>query len=131
VYPYAGQTGVEPLFNNAGEIPNPAPDLNGVGHPIGLSFATQKNGTPVVVINQLTLAPQGGSPVTIRILGNSKTSGGTGVTVLPDSTGEMGNGFIAVLPVAVLNSATTYTVVFSGTADGAAVAKTWSFTTSN
>ena len=129
VYPYSGQTGVTPAFNNAGEFPNPAPDLNGAGHPIDVSLATQNHPQPVVVISLLTVTPQGGSPIAIRILGRSTTTGGPGVVVTMDANNVLINGLVGALPVAALAPSTTYTAVFAGTVDGTAVSKTWSFTT--
>jgi len=119
VYPYSGQTGVTGSFNNQAESPAPAPDLSGVGHPIGVQVSA-----PISSINTFTLATADGTIVPTRILVSAQTSGS--LTVV-DSNLNSNNAFL--VPISALASGTTYTVVFNAVVNGATVSNTWSFTT--
>lgn len=119
VWPYNGQTGVTPNFFSDNEIPDPVPEkdsngksINEVGYPISV----HGDFDAVVKVQSFTVQPRGGSPLTAKLLQHSTDA-------------ETENSAAAIVPMAPLRSATTYDVSFSGTVDGIAVTKSWSFTT--
>jgi len=133
VYPYDTQTGVLTTFNNAAEVPDPAPDLTGpLGHPIIVSlytmaFTTLKGSD--IAISDFSISPSIAAGV--RILAN------TGVTypglIAPDelkiNNVIPGAGFVELLPKEPLAASTAYTVTFDAMVRGTHVTKTWTFTT--
>lgn len=121
VYPYADQTGVIAAFNNQAESPTPVPDLNGVGHPVGMRFSGA-----VSAVASFTITPTGGNAIASRILAGS---GVTGPGVVLDSL--VGATEVFLVPVMALAPNTAYQVSFSGTVGGAQVTKIWSFTTAS
>ncbi|MDQ2989709.1 MAG: CAP domain-containing protein, partial [Pseudomonadota bacterium] len=119
VWPFNGQTAVTTNFFSDSEIPDPVPEkdsngksINEVGYPISVhgDFST------VVVVQSFTVQPRGGSSLTTKLLQHSTDA-------------ETEQSAAAIIPMAPLKSATTYDVTFSGTVDGMAVTKSWSFTT--
>jgi len=117
-YPYNGQTGVATSFNNQDESPTPVPDLNGVGQPITVNLSAA-----VSSVTTFTLTAAGAT-VPTRILAPSGTTG-PGVVI----DGNINVNFVTLVPISALSANTTYTVTFSGVANGTPMTRTWSFTT--
>ena len=113
VYPASNQTGVPTNFFSDSESPDPVPGQNEVGYPISVHA---DNGRTGLTVQSFSVAPRGGSALTVRLLSNA-TDSATGPSVA------------AIVPLAPLRSATTYDVSFSGTVSGTAVTRNWSFTT--
>jgi uncharacterized protein YkwD len=113
VYPANNQVNVPTNFFSDSESPDPVPGQNEVGYPISVHA---DNGGSGVTVQNFSVAPRGGSALTVRLLSNA-TDGATGR-----------NG-AAIVPLAPLKSATIYDVSFSGTVSGTAVTRNWSFTT--
>jgi hypothetical protein len=115
VYPANNQTNVPTNFFSDSESPDPVPNQNEVGYPISVHADTGRAGSGVIVSN-FSVAPRGGSALNVRLLSHANDSATTETAA-------------AIIPLAPLRSATTYDVSFSGTVAGAAVTRTWSFTT--
>jgi uncharacterized protein YkwD len=113
VYPASNQTGVPTNFFSDSESPDPVPGQNEVGYPISVHA---DNGRTGLTVQSFSVAPRGGSALTVRLLSNA-TDSATGPSVA------------AIVPLAPLRGATTYDVSFSGTVSGTAVTRNWSFTT--
>ncbi len=107
-WPFSGQTGVAPNFFSDTEEPDPVPDRNEVGYPI--SVHTNLDST--LAVGSFTVRPSGGAD--LQVLRVAPLRNETAASIIP------------VLP---LRAATTYEVNFTGTVNGAAVARAWSFTT--
>ncbi len=107
-WPFNGQTGVAPNFFSDTEEPDPVPDRNEVGYPI--SVHTNLDST--LAVGSFTVRPRGGA--NLQVLR---------VDPLGQATAA------SIIPVAPLRAATTYEVNFTGTVNGAAVTRAWSFTT--
>lgn len=112
-WPVNGQTGVETTFASDYEEPDPVPDRNEVGYPISI----HANLTETVAVQGFTVRPRGGANLPTRLLvkGQDPNTGMSSVA--------------AIIPLAPLAANTTYDVSFTGTVGGAAVSRTWSFTT--
>jgi len=108
-WPFNGQTGVAPNFFSNTEQPDPVPDRNEVGYPISV----HANLDAPLTVTSFTVRPRGG--VTLQVL-----------RVDPLSANKTAASIVPLLP---LRAATTYEVDFTGTVNGAAVARAWSFTT--
>lgn len=111
-WPAAGQTGVTRNFLSDYEAPDPVPELNEVGYPVSVHADIEAN----LSVTTFTMRPRGETDIAVKLLtrpldGISPKSGA------------------AVVPLAVLRAATTYDVTFTGTLNGAAVNRSWSFTT--
>ena len=115
VYPANNQTNVPTNFFSDSESPDPVPNQNEVGYPISVHADTGRAGSGVIVSN-FSVAPRGGAALNVRLLSHANDSATTETAA-------------AIIPLAPLRSATTYDVSFSGTVAGAAVTRTWSFTT--
>jgi len=135
-YPYSGQTNVEPTFLVASEIPRP---------PVAL-FPSDTAGTPVIIsirnadwlnywaagaldatVQKFELRDAAGTLVPSHILANARLRG-VGVILYPDAM--LDEGVAVLTPVSPLARGATYTVIFESTLKpGAALARTWSFTT--
>lgn len=136
-YPYAGQTQVLEVFYVGYESPRPSvtlfPNLT-AGTPVLVSLRNadyvnaRTAGTLNPVITQFELKDAGGNVVPSAILANSNLTG-SGVTLHSDS--NLGDGFAVLVPFAPLATGATYTVNFTATvrSGGAAIHKSWSFTT--
>jgi uncharacterized protein YkwD len=111
-YPFNNQTGVPLNFLSDSESPDPVPGQNEVGYPLSV----HANITASVIVTSFTAAPRGGAALTVRQLNHAVD------TETPVSAA-------AIVPLAVLKSATIYDVSFIGTVDGVAVTRSWSFTT--
>jgi uncharacterized protein YkwD len=112
-WPVDGQTGVQTTFASDFEEPDPVPDRNEVGYPVSI----HANLTETVAVKSFTVRPRGGSDLATRLLVHGQDANTTMVSVA------------AIVPLAPLAASTTYDVSFSGTVGGAAVSRTWSFTT--
>jgi uncharacterized protein YkwD len=121
-YPCSGSTGVNRILTN--ETPNPIP--------LNLTQAYQLYGTPIAVVLRagktlkvagVTLAPAaGGTPVATVVVDQ--------VNDPQKSTDIRVPGSVAyALPMSPLLPLTAYTSTVTGTSDGAAFTKTFSFTT--
>ena len=111
-YPFAGQSDVPTGVNSDQESPDPVPNQNRVGYPVSVHGNLGSN----LVVQTFTITPRGGSALATRVL-TSATDGNT-----PGSAA-------AAIPLSVLAGGTTYDVQFTGTIDGAAVTRNWSFST--
>ena len=112
-WPFNGQTGVVTTFASNYEEPDPVPDINEVGYPISV----HANLTETIAVQNFTVRPRGGADLKTRLLVKGQDANTTMASVA------------AIVPLAPLAARTTYDVSFSGTVGGAAVSKTWSFTT--
>jgi uncharacterized protein YkwD len=112
-WPVNGQTGVQTTFASNSEEPDPVPDADNVGYPISI----HANLTETVAVQSFTVRPRGGAELARRLLVKGQDANTTMSSVA------------AIVPIAPLAANTTYDVSFSGTVGGAAVSKTWSFTT--
>lgn len=114
VYPVNGQTRVQTNFLSDNEKPDPIPDqgVNEVGYPISVHGDVGAT----LTVQSFTVRPHGGAPLNVRLLSRATDA-------------ETPLSAAAIVPLAVLQAATTYDVQFSGTADGVPVARNWSFTT--
>lgn len=111
-YPVNGQTNVPTSFLSNNETPDPVPDLNEVGYPISMHADI----TATMTVQSFTVRPHGGAPLATRLLSHATD------TETPTSAA-------AIVPLAVLQSGTTYDVAFSGAVDGVPLSRSWSFTT--
>jgi uncharacterized protein YkwD len=114
-WPFNGQTGVQPYFLSDYEEPDPVPDqgVNEVGYPISV----HANLSEQVIVQSFTVHARGGADLKTRLLvqGQDKS------TTMPSVA--------AIVPLSRLAANTIYDVSFTGTVGGAAVTRTWSFTT--
>ncbi len=112
-WPFHGQTKVLTNFFSDDEAPDPVPNVNEVGYPISVHADIN------VVLRVATFAVRergGANVLAVRLLSGANDAD------TPQSAA-------AIIPLSVLKAATTYDVSFSGTLDGAAVSRDWSFTT--
>lgn len=112
VWPFNTQTGVPRNFFSDTESPDPVPDRNEVGYPISV----HANINVPVTVQTFTVRPRGGADLTTRLLSNANDT-------------HTGISSASIVPLAPLAANTTYDVSFSGTVDGTAVSRSWSFTT--
>jgi len=108
-WPFNGQTQVAPNFFSDTEQPDPVPDRNEVGYPISV----HANLDAQLTVTSFTVRPRGG--VTLQVL-----------RVDPLAANKTAASIVPLLP---LRAATTYEVDFTGTVNGVAVTRAWSFTT--
>jgi uncharacterized protein YkwD len=113
-WPFSGQAGVTRDFFSDTEAPDPVPNANQVGYPISV----HANITSVLTVQTFTVRPRGGAVLPVVLL--SKAT---------DSRPETPNSAAAIIPLQPLAAATTYDVSFTGSLDGTAVSRNWSFTT--
>ncbi len=112
LYPIPGQQQVPTVFYSDNESPDPVANVNAVGYPISVQAGLA---TPLTV-DSFTIQPHGGAPLAVKLLTHALDA-------------ETPDDAAAIVPLAVLQAATTYDVQFSGSAGGQAVSRTWSFTT--
>jgi uncharacterized protein YkwD len=112
VYPASAQIMVPVNFMSDSESPDPVPNLNEVGYPVSVHADI----SATLAVTSFTVRPRGGVDLTVRLLARTVDSH------TPPSAA-------AIVPLSRLAAATTYDVVFSGTVDGVAVTRNWSFTT--
>ena len=110
-WPFNGQTGVAPNFFSDTEEPDPVPDRNEVGYPISVHV----NLDSALTVDTFTVRPRGGA--VLQVLRVDPVTTNTNFSAA------------SIIPVLPLRAATTYEVNFTGTVNGAAVARAWSFTT--
>jgi len=115
-WPFSGQTEVTPNFFSDQEEPDPVDGVNEVGYPISV----HANMSSTLSVQSFTVHPHGGANLSVKQIGN-QTTNAQGQAVAPTA--------VAIVPLAPLAAKTTYDVSFNGTVDGAAVSKSWSFTT--
>jgi hypothetical protein len=118
-YPCQGVTGVVGVFAPATESPAPFADV---------TSSSTKYGTPVY----FKVDP--GSVLSITTATITKTSDGTVLATrmlnkANDPNGELGANEAFMVPTTALSAASTYTVNITGTVDGAAIGRTFSFAT--
>jgi uncharacterized protein YkwD len=112
VYPFSGQTGVATGVNSDDEVPDPVPNQNRVGYPASV----HANLTSTLTVQSFTIKPHGGSTMAVRLLTHATDA-------------NTAQSAAAIMPLSELASGTTYDVQFTGTVDGVAVSRSWSFTT--
>ena len=113
-WPFDGQTDVPINFLSDSEEPDPVPDVNEVGYPISV----HTNLTRELTVQSFTVRPRsGGANLPTRLLVKAQDANTTSSSVA------------AIIPLGPLATNTRYDVSFSGTIDGTAVSRTWSFTT--
>lgn len=112
VYPTAGQRDVPAVFYSDFEIPDPVADRNAVGYPVSIHADIGA----LVTVASFSITPRGGSALPVKLLTHGLDSP-TAASVA------------AIIPLDVLTAATTYDVVFTGTVDGVAASRSWSFST--
>ena len=112
VWPVSGQTGVQPNFFSDQEEPDPVDTANEVGYPVSV----HADNNAIVSVSSFTIKPRNGSNLAVKLLQNASD-----VRTPPSAA--------AIIPLSKLASATTYDVVFTGSADGVPVSLGWSFTT--
>jgi len=116
VWPFNGQGQVQPNFLSDYEEPDPVPDagVNEVGYPISV----HANLNVPVVVQSFTVRARGASTdLPTYQVNNKDAAAGHLLTAA------------AIIPKTALAGGTTYDVTFSGTVNGTATSKTWSFTT--
>lgn len=111
-YPFSAQTKVPRNFFSDSETPDPVPNQNEVGYPISVHADI----TSSLTVQSFSVRPRGGANLAVRLLSAAIDA-------------ETGTGTAAIIPLAVLAAGTIYDVSFSGTVDGVAVTRDWSFTT--
>ncbi len=112
MYPRPSQQGVPVNFFSDRELPDPVPERNEVGFPISVHADI----TSSVVVNTFTVQPQGGSPLAAKLLSSATDT-------------ETPSSVAAIIPIMPLASGTVHQVHFTGSVDGVAVDRSWSFTT--
>ena len=113
-WPFDGQADVPINFLSDSEEPDPVPDVNEVGYPISV----HTNLTRELTVQSFTVRPRsGGANLPTRLLVKAQDANTTSPSVA------------AIIPLGPLATNTRYDVSFSGTIDGTAVSRTWSFTT--
>jgi len=111
-YPSNGQTQVPTSFDSDTESPDPVPNQNTVGYPVSVHSDIIGSMT----VTSFTIRPRGGAAMSTRLLSSATDS-------------HTQSHEAAIVPLSTLTSGTTYDVSFSGTVDGVAVTRNWSFTT--
>jgi uncharacterized protein YkwD len=120
VWPFNGQTQVQPNFFSDYEEPDPvpAPGVNEVGYPISV----QTNMTTAIVVQSFTVRAHGSnSDLPVYQVNNEVISSNPAQSHLLTAA--------AIIPKTPLAAATQYDVSFSGMLNGTPVTKSWSFTT--
>ncbi len=111
-YPASAQTEVPRLFHNDGEKPEPVPGKHDVGYPVSVHADLLSS----LQVQRFSLRPKGGSPLAVQLLT---------AAIDPNTP----TSAAAIIPLDVLQPATTYEVQFVGRVDGVQVARNWQFTT--
>lgn len=117
VWPVSGADNV--MYGFAGETPNPIPVNNGAcaGYPV--SVQVRNGGT--LTTSSFTMADASGAAVSVQL--------STVATDFNPAQARANSAYI--IPFKPLKLATKYTVHFLGSANGATIDKTWSFTTTS
>lgn len=111
-YPVAGQQNVLTNFYSDYETPDPVSDRNEVGYPVSIHADI----TSTVTVQSFTIAPRGGAALPVKLLSHA-------------SDANTVQSAAAIVPLSPLAAKTTYEVQFSGTVDGIAATRAWSFST--
>ncbi|RJG02969.1 CAP domain-containing protein [Noviherbaspirillum sedimenti] len=111
-YPHDGQQNVLSIFYSDYETPDPVGDRNEVGYPVSVHADI----TSSVTVQSFTIAPRGGAPLPVKLLSRATDA-------------NTAQSAAAIVPLSVLAAKTTYDVQFSGTVDGVAASRAWSFST--
>lgn len=111
-YPVDGQQNVLTIFYSDQETPDPVSDRNEVGYPVSVHADI----TSSVTVQSFTIAPRGGAALPVKLLSHA----------IDANTAQ---SVAAIVPLGVLAANTIYDVQFSGTVDGIAVSRAWSFNT--
>ncbi len=112
VYPADQQRSLPTKFDSDFESPDPIPNRNTVGYPVSIHADI----TSTVTVGSFSIAPRGGTALPATILQH-----GTDIHT-PASAA-------ALIALDVLAPGTAYDVQFTGTVDGVAASRNWSFTT--
>lgn len=111
-YPFANQERVPVVFNSDYESPDPVAGQNEVGYPISV----HANIDAVLTVQNFSVKARNGSPLPVKLLVNQ-------------SDHETPRSAAAIVPLVVLSGNTIYDVDFSGTLNGVAIQRSWSFRT--
>ncbi|MES2295583.1 MAG: CAP domain-containing protein [Pseudomonadota bacterium] len=111
-WPFNGQSNVPVNFFSDYEAPDPVAGVNEVGYPVSVHADIDAN----LTVQSFTLRARGGAELSVKLLSAA-------------SDHDTPASAAAIIPLATLKAATTYDASFVGSIDGAAVSKTWSFTT--
>ena len=118
-YPFNGQTKVATSFSSDNETPDPVPKQDIVGYPISV----HANIYDTLKVTSFTVRQRGASSdLTVLLL---KKDGNPSPADDPNAPRTAAS----IIPLSTLAAATTYDVSFTGTVNGAAVVRNWSFTT--
>lgn len=112
VWPMPQQGGVRANFFSDQETPDPVPGIDEVGYPVSV----HANLDATVRVERFTLSERDGAPLPVRLLAPGVDA------ATPDSAA-------AIVPLSPLRPGTTHEAEFSGTVDGVAVTRRWSFST--
>jgi uncharacterized protein YkwD len=113
-WPGDGKTGILTNFFSDYEAPDPVDGVNEVGYPISV----HADADVTLTVTGFSMKPRGGANLAVKLLSFAADPGKTTT-----------RSAAAIVPLAVLAAATVHDVTFSGTADGVAITKSWSFTT--
>lgn len=111
-YPADGQVMVPATFLSDTETPDPVPNQNAVGYPVSVHADISSN----IVVTSFTIRPRNGAALTTRLLSSATDT-------------HTSSHVAAIVPLTTLSANTAYDVSFTGTVDGVAVSRNWSFTT--
>jgi len=113
-WPFNGQVQVPRNFFSDQEEPDPVPDLNEVGYPVSVHTSLTRK----LTVRSFVMRARGtNGDLPVRLLAQGQDAN--------TST----QSAAAIVPLAPLASNAIYDVTFIGAVDGAAVSRTWSFTT--
>lgn len=112
LWPVPEQTGVRTNFFSDQETPDPVPGIDEVGYPVSVHADIDAT----VRVERFTLSERNGAPLAVRLLAPGDDD------ATPDSAA-------AIVPLAPLRAGVAHDVEFSGTVNGVAVTRRWSFTT--
>jgi uncharacterized protein YkwD len=111
-WPFNGQTMVATNFFSNNESPDPVANVNEVGYPVSVHADIDV----ALTVQSFTIRPRGGADLAVKLLAKGSDPH------TPDSAA-------AIIPLSALKAGTVYDVAFTGTANGAPISKSWSFTT--
>ncbi len=113
-WPVNGQVNIAPNFYSDFEEPDPVPNANEVGYPISV----HADADVALTVTTFSVRRRGGANLPVKLL-----------SAAADPVHTTTRSAVSIVPLAVLAARTVYEVNFTGTADGAEIAKSWSFTT--
>jgi len=111
-YPFGGQQRVPRNFFSDHEVPDPVPSRNEVGYPVSVHADI----TTTIGVQSFTIRPRGGAALPVLLLRRATD---------PETPASAA----AIVPLDPLDGGTTYEVRFTGTVNGTAVDREWTFTT--